>query len=141
MFENVLVAIDGSQSGREALAAAIEAADPSGSEVTVLHVLGQKVMWATAVDLESQDEAVALTDAAVRELSAAGLPARAKVVHAPTGQIAEEILRVAKDIDASVIVMGTRGLSDAKSLLLGSVAHAVVHHSACPVLLVPATHA
>jgi len=137
MFETMLVAIDGSEPGREALATAIGAAERFGSEIVVLHVLGHKLTWATTVDLESQEEASALTDDAVRQLEAAGLSGRGEVVRAATDRTAEEIVRVARNIGASVIVMGTRGLNDATSLVLGSVAHSVVHHAPCPVLLVP----
>jgi nucleotide-binding universal stress UspA family protein len=48
----------------------------------------------------------------------------------------QEILRVATEVDADLIVMGTRGLTDWSGLLLGSVAHKVLHMAECPVLLV-----
>ena len=49
----------------------------------------------------------------------------------------EAIVSVADDIDAAVIVMGTRGLSGAAELLDGSVSHDVVRHAGRPVLIVP----
>lgn len=51
---------------------------------------------------------------------------------------AEAILSKAREIDAEAIIVGSRGLSGIKSLLLGSVSHAVVHHADRPVLVVRA---
>ncbi|MFN2543937.1 MAG: universal stress protein [Actinomycetota bacterium] len=45
-------------------------------------------------------------------------------------------MEIAKSSGASLIVMGTRGMTELKSLLLGGVANKVVHHATCPVLLV-----
>jgi nucleotide-binding universal stress UspA family protein len=47
------------------------------------------------------------------------------------------ILRIADEHDASVIVMGSRGLGGMRSLFLGSVSHGVVHHAHRPVLVIP----
>ena len=47
------------------------------------------------------------------------------------------ILDVAREIGADLIVMGTHGRSGFQHALLGSVAERVVHHSPCPVLVVP----
>jgi nucleotide-binding universal stress UspA family protein len=47
------------------------------------------------------------------------------------------ILHVADERDASLIVMGARGVGGLHALFLGSVSHGVVHHSRRPVLVVP----
>lgn len=52
------------------------------------------------------------------------------------GSPAEAILKAAKEIDADLIVLGTRGLSDLKGLLLGSVSHKVIQFSPCSCLVV-----
>ena len=52
------------------------------------------------------------------------------------GSTPEQIVEVAQETDASLIVMGTRGMTEWKSLLLGGVANKVVQHAPCPVLLV-----
>lgn len=53
------------------------------------------------------------------------------------GQPAATILQKAKLVDADVIVMGTHGRTGVSEMLLGSVAHKVVHRSPIPVFLVP----
>lgn len=52
------------------------------------------------------------------------------------GDTAEQIVEVAEASNAGLIVVGTRGTTEWKSLLLGGVANKVVHHATCPVLLV-----
>lgn len=52
------------------------------------------------------------------------------------GRAAESILAVATSIRADLIVLGSRGLSEIQSLLLGSVSYRVVHEATCPVLVV-----
>ena len=52
------------------------------------------------------------------------------------GEPAPNILRLAKDIDADLIIMGTHGRTGLKHLLYGSVAEVVVRKAACPVLTV-----
>jgi nucleotide-binding universal stress UspA family protein len=137
MFDRLLVAIDGSQAGHEAVSTAAAVAKRFGSDVTVLHVLEHKLTWAADIDLESEQEALACIAAALRDFEAVGVSAHGEVTHAPTAQTAEEIVRAAEQGDASLIVLGTRGFSDAKALLLGSVAHDVLHRARCPVLVTP----
>jgi nucleotide-binding universal stress UspA family protein len=52
------------------------------------------------------------------------------------GVIANEIVRVAKDLQVDQIAMGTRGMGAVGSLLLGPVAQRVIHQSEVPILLV-----
>jgi len=49
---------------------------------------------------------------------------------------AETILRDAEIHNADVIIMGTRGRGEMRSLLLGSQSHKVVSEASCPVMLV-----
>ena len=54
-----------------------------------------------------------------------------------TGHPSSTICDFAKSCHADVIIMGRRGYSGLKEVLLGSVSNAVVHHAPCSVLLVP----
>lgn len=53
-----------------------------------------------------------------------------------TGHPAEAIADCAKNVGADMIVMGTRGLSDIKGIVVGSISHKVLHLSNCPCLCV-----
>jgi nucleotide-binding universal stress UspA family protein len=70
--------------------------------------------------------------------TAAGLLAQPRIAKRQD-DIAAAILAVANDVNADLIVLGTRGLSGVKSLMLGSVSHAVLHHADRAVLVVPSS--
>jgi nucleotide-binding universal stress UspA family protein len=53
--------------------------------------------------------------------------------------VAEAILATAASLDAAAILMGSRGLTGLKSLLLGSVSHGVIQHADRPVIVVPSS--
>ena len=54
------------------------------------------------------------------------------------GKVWATIVAAADQEDAEAIIVGSRGLSAVKSVLLGSVANGVVHHSTRPVVVIPA---
>lgn len=67
---------------------------------------------------------------------AAGLDASPRVA-VSEGDLARTILEAAEDLDAGVVVLGTRGLGGVRSFLLGSVSHQVLQHADRPVMVVP----
>lgn len=66
----------------------------------------------------------------------AGFSATPVAVEAQHG-VAEAIIDAADAHDALLVVMGTRGNTGIRSLLLGSVSHSVAHHAHRPLLIVP----
>jgi nucleotide-binding universal stress UspA family protein len=74
-----------------------------------------------------------------REL-AKGEGAAGVVVQSIAGEPVEVILDTAKDFDADLIVVGSKGLTSAARFVLGSVASSVSHHAPCDVLVVHTTH-
>jgi nucleotide-binding universal stress UspA family protein len=67
---------------------------------------------------------------------AAGFIATPVAVEAEHG-VATAIIETADEHDALLIVMGTRGNTGIRSLLLGSVSHSVAHHAHRPLVIVP----
>jgi nucleotide-binding universal stress UspA family protein len=137
MYERILVAIDHSASTDRTLAAAKELAGLAKGEIWVLHVREREVIPRMGlIPTESDEEAEVGVKAAVAALAEAGVTAHAEVADVVFGHAAREIVDVARQHDAGVIVMGTRGRSDLAGLVLGSTAHKVIHLADRPVLVV-----
>jgi nucleotide-binding universal stress UspA family protein len=136
MFERILLAVDGSEHSRKAVPVAGDLSRRYGGEVIVLHVREHEVTWGADIDVETADEARELVDGVVRELKDSGANVRGEVARVALGQTARAILDLARDEEVGLIVMGTRGLSDWGRLLMGSVAHKIVHLAEVPVLVV-----
>ena len=84
-----------------------------------------------------RDDAQHLVNRYVAQLTAAGVPATGEVHRELATGIGGAMIDVALAHQAGLLVVGTRGRSDLTSMLLGSVAHEVVHKSTLPVLVVP----
>ncbi|HEY3612482.1 MAG TPA: universal stress protein [Gaiellales bacterium] len=89
------------------------------------------------VDDELMQEATQQMAADGRERAqSAGFSATPVAIEAEHG-VASAIVDAADEHDAALIVMGTRGNTGIRSLLLGSVSHSVAHHAHRPLLIVP----
>lgn len=132
MFEQILLAIDGSEHSDKAVRAAGDIARRSDGRVRVIHVHEGGIVAPIETSTEAQD----LVDRTITQLEADGVEAAGEAIGARSGSVAPTIVQAARSLGADLIVMGTRGLSDFSSLLLGGVAHKVIHHADCPVLVV-----
>ena len=135
MFKHILVAIDGSPYTREAIPVAIDIARKFESDLFVLHVAEHDRGRAVAYSLESPADATRMVASAVAEARAAGVKASGQLLDKAAGHVAEAIEQVALEHGIDLIVMGSRGLSDAQGFLLGSVTHKVMQMVDIPVLV------
>ena len=147
LFRRIAVAIDGSTNGRTALDTAIDLAKHYESELLVIAVAPLIPVYVTAAEpyipaTVPQDELAryrAIVDEAVRYAEQAGVKSATGLCD--EGVVVDEILSHLEQHPTDLLVVGSRGLSTARRLLLGSVSTALVNHAPCPVLVVrpPAT--
>jgi nucleotide-binding universal stress UspA family protein len=126
-----LVGYDGSEPARRAIAVAAELAKRSGNvDVGVVHVIGPRPE--PGVDAEAEQEALL---AEARKL--VGEAGRSASTLRRRGDVAGELIEAAREIDADLLVLGSRGRGALSSALLGSVSAQVAATASCPVVVVP----
>jgi nucleotide-binding universal stress UspA family protein len=147
-FRRVILADDGSATSARALAAVAGwpvFADAVIGVTSVAHVtaplhsaVAPTVYWAALEDYRrSVEDARETRDMVLRDASEALWAAGRSVRLLPReGDPAAEILEVAEDQEADLIVLGSRGETGLARLLLGSVARNVLYEAACSVLIV-----
>jgi nucleotide-binding universal stress UspA family protein len=139
----ILLATDGSEQAELAVLRAVELADATHSELHVVHVgvvpiflqsypgtLGYYGKLYEQIEEESKE---LLRKQSLRVKAAGGTVAGS---HLRMGQVALEIVALAEELGADLIVMGCRGLGGVRRALMGSVSDSVVRHAHCPVLVV-----
>ena len=137
MFEHILVAIDGSREGGKTVPVALEMATRFGSTmVTVVHVREHDRYEGSDVDLGPATPAEELVESVLVRFRDAGIAAQGEIRRVRPGDTPDQIVAVAAEVEADLILLGSRGMTEWKSMLLGGVANKVVMHAHCPVLLV-----
>src|SRR5450759_5534760 len=136
-FNRILLATDGSEQAEAAVDATIALGRLQTAEVRVVHVWNLEVHqrhghW----DVEVRSEAQHLLDATVERLIRAGVRAEGAILRADSGHIAAAVAVAAKQFDADLVVVGSRGLSNWQSMLKHSVSHQLLSALDCPLLIV-----
>lgn len=144
---NILFATDGSEYADYALDFMLRFPFPPDSIMTVLSVVSDIPMLPAELDAldetqsealnaaykDLQEDAQKLVDRASARLRADGWQSETMV---RTGKPVDQILRVAEEIDADLIVVGSHGMSRAQRFLLGSVSDRVLEYASCSVVIV-----
>lgn len=144
MFQHILIPLDGSTFGEQALGYATTLARQFNATITLCHVIlqpqGAPMLAAEASELTSDIENRALTSAVeYLESKAAVLRATGLTVNLHTAQsnsVPQAILDAIRTENADTVVMSTHGHTGLGRWMFGSVAERVVRHSPVPVLLV-----
>lgn len=145
----LLMTVDGSENSRLALRELARRKWDDGDEVKIIHVVESPIPMTDMLGVNAEitrdnhNEAVKkgreILDEAVKIISneAKGLQVTSEILTAePFHSAAEEIVNSAGREGADLVVMGSRGMSMWKSLIVGSVSLAVIQHAPCSVVIV-----
>lgn len=144
-MKKVLLATDGSEGSLHAARMTGELCCMQDAEVIVLYVahipstyyltdeFGNTVPPEVPMDVMIRRTAEPIFS---KTLSALSVPAERIITEVQVGEPADEIVDLARLEHVDLIVIGSRGLSPIKEMLLGSVSNKVLHTAPCPVLVV-----
>ena len=143
----ILLATDGSKEAELAFASAADLSAKTDSELHVVYVghmplISYESPGATTLDPDllgrmqesAEQEARTKLDEQVQRVGKSG--GEVVEVHASLGRPDAEIVGLADELGAGLIVLGSRGLGPLRRVLMGSVCDSVVRHAHCPVLVV-----
>lgn len=152
MFSKILVGLDGSVHSKQATHYAIDLLKKYNSELFLLSIVPSKVSHGDSSGVfgmvspnyfqDYTNEANKWFDEIKTEIAKEtdiGIDIEKKVtteVISTPFSIAAAILNYAEERDVELIIIGTRGNSGLKKMLLGSVASEIVTYSYCPVLVI-----
>ncbi|QSZ66520.1 universal stress protein [Methanofollis aquaemaris] len=140
MFHTIVVAVDGSEISMKALETAMHEAEVWDADLHLVYVVETSMFSSIPMDntweiiyslLETEGKEVfekARTRAEQEELSIE--------THLRDGHAGNEILALADEVGADLIIIGSRGKSNIDRLLLGSVSEHVVRNSSCTTMVV-----
>ncbi len=149
-YHNILVPVDGSDNALRALDYAASLAQAANLQILLLHVaqmgpvemmktLGYPAAATDAAARRTKEQEELRRELAehvfqtARERLPVGLEVRQMMV---PGDPAQVILQQVDKLGNAVIVMGNRGLSEVRELLIGGVSSKVLHHASCPVTII-----
>jgi len=150
LFKKILVPLDGSPVSKKAAKHAIHLAQVENAKLVLMHVV-EDIKQGGAIGLQAKYGNVKLvegfkkarTKAAEKwitdiksQADKAGVKATSEIVPDDGTSEVGMITSYAKNNDVDLIVMGKKGQSKFRQLLVGSVTNAVIHHAPCPVLVV-----
>lgn len=147
-FSKIMVGIDGSEDSMNAAEYAVAIAKKHDAELIAMNVLTSDVgyiysspgvesppLTVKEIILLVEDEAKKWFDKIKEKADESGIRFRTELIVAKRS-IVSTMLDYAEEQSINLIVVGTRGRSGIKKMLLGSIASGLVTYAACPVLVV-----
>jgi nucleotide-binding universal stress UspA family protein len=138
-FSRIVLATDGSEQAKAALALTSSLAAASPATVRVIHVWSLEVHHRHGVwDVEMRREAEGLIEQTVKSLRDAGVDAHGEIRRADAAHVAAAIAEGARAFEADLVVVGSRGLPDWQAMVRHSTSHQLLESVDAPVLIVRA---
>jgi len=136
--EPIVIATDGSEGAEAAVGAGARVARTLGTKAVIVYVRPSLGPLGEPYYQEKLSEQMAHARAALERanelLSREGVEAKEEILE---GSAADRIVELARERNAPLIVVGSRGLGAVAGALLGSVSSAIIHRTDRPVLVVP----
>jgi nucleotide-binding universal stress UspA family protein len=138
LFEKILVPLDGSEHSIKALETAVQIAHKFNGKITLIHVYSIGGLAISPTPVRGFIEAIRKVGASIladgeKRVKAEGIQVETLLME---GHTVEQIVKACREGKFDLIVMGARGLSKVKEMLLGSVSDGVIRYACCPVLIV-----
>jgi nucleotide-binding universal stress UspA family protein len=141
--KRILIPTDFSETADLALEHASHLAKLCNAEIILLHVVTSYAFKANLPEINAEDEAFnaklsGVVGSKLEEYAASlsekfSCPVHTKVAY---GSVRDEVVRMANDLDADIIILGTHGVSGIREFFMGSNAFRIVSEAGCPVLSV-----
>jgi nucleotide-binding universal stress UspA family protein len=137
LYASILIPVDGSENSTRAAKHAIDLAARFNSKLIGLHVIDIRVMKAAEGSSKISSMLESFGEGYLKDLVALASASKVKVeTSLKEGLPADVIIEEAEERRVDLIVMGTRGLTGAKRVILGSTAEQVIRWAPCPVLVI-----
>lgn len=140
-ISSILVATDFSENSQQAVDTAIEVAKSFGAKLHLVHAFQTPVPIVSPYEVvipdgfleQARDAAGNNLRAIVEKIAATGVEVTSHLTEVPA---APALARLAEELDIDLIIMGTRGNTGLKHIVLGSVAERTIRLAPCSVLTV-----
>jgi nucleotide-binding universal stress UspA family protein len=135
MISRILVAVDGSKNA-DKVEYACDLAKKAGASLLILHVFEELGTVGYSINKELERDNREMLQKYQSRAKKVLMQTYVDVMEAKATDVAEEVLRTADKENIDTIVVGSRGISEAKIFLLGSVSYKVSHYARRPVVIV-----
>ena len=136
MISKILIAVDGSKSADKAFEYACDLAKKTGASLLILHVFEELGTVGYSIDKEIERDNREMLQKYQSRAKNLLMQTYVDVIEAKANDVDEGILQIADKKNIDTIVVGSRGISEAKEFLLGSVSYKVSHYAKRPVIIV-----